>query len=195
MQIILLERVENLGNLGDEVTVKNGFARNFLLPNGKALVANNKNRARFEAERDVLEKRNAENRDAASEAGTALDGAAFVIIRQSGTTGQLYGSVTARDVMEVAATEGFKIKRDQVRLDTPIKKLGIHDVGIRLHAEVRVNITVNVARTEDEADRQAAGENVIDTLAAEETEASEAQAIAMAAAAAELDTAPEGDDE
>lgn len=195
MQIILLERVENLGNLGDEVTVKNGFARNFLLPNGKALVANNKNRARFEAERDVLEKRNAENRDAASEAGTALDGAAFVIIRQSGTTGQLYGSVTARDVMEVAATEGFKIKRDQVRLDTPIKKLGIHDVGIRLHAEVRVNITVNVARTEDEAERQAAGENVIDTLAAEETEASEAQAIAMAAAAAELDTAPEGDDE
>lgn len=195
MQIILLERVENLGNLGDEVTVKNGFARNFLLPNGKALVANNKNRARFEAEREVLEKRNAENRDAASEAGTALDGAAFVIIRQSGTTGQLYGSVTARDVMEVAATEGFKIKRDQVRLDTPIKKLGIHDVGIRLHAEVRVNITVNVARTEDEAERQAAGENVIDTLAAEETEASEAQAIAMAAAAAELDTAPEGDDE
>ena len=195
MQIILLERIEKLGNLGDEVTVKNGFARNYLLPNGKALVANNKNRARFEADREVLEKRNEENRDAASKAGTDLDGATFVIIRQSGTTGQLYGSVTARDVMEAAAENGFTIKRDQVRLDTPIKKLGVHEVGIRLHAEVRVTITVNVARTEEEAGRQAAGEDVIDTHAAEEADASEAQAIAMAAAAAEIDTAPEGDDE
>ncbi len=195
MQIILLERVENLGNLGDEVSVKNGFARNFLLPTGKALVANNKNRARFEAEREMLEKRNAEMRDVASKSGTELDGAAFIIIRQSGTTGQLYGSVTARDIIEVAGEGGHNIKRDQVRLDTPIKTLGIHEVGIRLHAEVRVTITVNVARSEEEAERQTAGENVIDTLQAEEADASEAQAIAMAAAAAEIDTAPEGDEE
>ncbi len=195
MQIILLERVENLGNLGDEVSVKNGFARNFLLPTGKALIANNKNRARFEAEREVLEQRNSEARENAAASGTELEGAAFSIIRQSGTTGQLYGSVTARDIVEVAAENGHKIKREQVRLDTPIKTLGIHDVGIRLHAEVRVTITLNVARSEEEAERQAAGENVIDTVQAEKTEAAEEQAIAMAAAAAEIDTAPEGDDE
>lgn len=195
MQIILLERIENLGNLGDEVSVKNGFARNFLLPNGKALVANNKNRARFEAEREFLEKRNAEARDSATQAGQDLDGAAFVIIRQSGTTGQLYGSVTARDVVEVASEGGFSVKRDQIRLDHPIKTLGIHEVGVRLHAEVRVNITVNVARSEDEAERQAAGEDIIETLKAEHTEAVAEQASEMAEAASELDTAPEGDDD
>ncbi len=195
MQIILLERVENLGNLGDEVSVKNGFARNFLLPTGKALVANNKNRARFEAEREYLEKRNAETRDSASQAGTELDGTALSVIRQSGTTGQLYGSVTARDVMEAAAIAGFKIKRDQVRLDHPIKTIGIHEIGIRLHAEVRVTITINVARSEEEAERQAAGENIIDTLQAEQSEASDEQASDMAEASAEIDTAPEEGDE
>lgn len=194
MQIILLERIENLGNLGDEVSVKNGFARNFLLPKGKALVANNKNRARFEAEREFLEQRNAEARDAATKAGEDLDGATFIIIRQSGTTGQLYGSVTARDVVEVANTAGFTIKRDQVRLDQPIKTLGMHEVGVRLHAEVRVTITLNVARSEDEAERQAAGEDIIETLKAEQSEAAESQASEMAEAAAELDTAPEGDE-
>ncbi len=195
MQVILLERVENLGNLGEEVSVKNGFARNFLLPKGKALVANNANRARFEAERDAIEKRNAEARTSAEQSGTDLEGAQFVIIRQSGATGQLYGSVAARDIVEAAGENGHKLKREQVRLNAPIKTLGVHEVGIRLHAEVRVEITVNVARSADEAERQAAGENVIDTIAAEQQEAAEEQASEMAEAAAELDTAPEGDDE
>ncbi|MEO0549815.1 MAG: 50S ribosomal protein L9 [Pseudomonadota bacterium] len=194
MQIILLERVENLGNLGDEVSVKNGFARNFLLPNGKALVANAKNRARFEAEREVLEKRNAEARDQAAQSGTELEGQQFVVIRQSGATGQLYGSVTARDIVQAASENGHKIKREQVRLNAPIKTLGIHEVGIRLHAEVRVEITLNVARSEDEAERQAAGEDIIETLAAEQQSVAEEQASEMAEAAAELDTAPEGDE-
>lgn len=194
MQIILLERVENLGGLGDEVSVKNGFARNFLLPKGKALIANAQNRARFEAEREAIEKRNAEARDAASAAGTSLDGETFVLIRQSGATGQLYGSVNARDIVEIAGEAGHKIKREQVRLNAPIKTLGLHEVGIRLHAEVRVEITVNVARSADEAERQAAGENIIETLQAEQQAADSEQASEMAEAAAELDTAPEGDE-
>ena len=195
MQIILLERVENLGNLGDEVSVKNGFARNFLLPKGKALVTNAKNRARFEAEREIIEKRNAEARDNAAQSGTDLDGTTFVIIRQSGATGQLYGSVAARDIVEVAGENGHKLKREQVRLNAPIKSLGLHEVSIRLHAEVSITIIVNVARSPDEAERQEAGENVIDTIATEAQAADEEQAIAMAAAAAELDTSPEGDEE
>ena len=194
MQVILLERVENLGALGDEVSVKNGFARNFLLPKGKALVANASNRARFEAEREAIEKRNAEARDAANSAGQSLDGQSFVLIRSSGATGQLYGSVNARDIVEITGEAGHKIKREQVRLNAPIKTLGLHEVGIRLHAEVRVEITVNVARSEDEAERQAAGENIIETLQAEQQAAAEEQASEMAEAAAELDTAPEGDE-
>ncbi len=194
MQIILLERVENLGGLGDEVSVKNGFARNFLLPKGKALIANAQNRARFEAEREAIEKRNAEARDEASSAGTKLDGETFVLIRQSGATGQLYGSVNARDIVEIAGEAGHKIKREQVRLNAPIKTLGLHEVGIRLHAEVRVEITINVARSTDEAERQAAGENIIETLQAEQQAAADEQATEMAEAASELDTAPEGDD-
>jgi len=195
MQVILLERVENLGGLGDEVSVKNGFARNYLLPQGKALMANKANRMRFEAEREMLEKRNAEARDAASNAGESLDGAQFVLIRSSGATGVLYGSVSARDIVEAAGENGHKIKREQVRLNAPIKTLGIHEVGIRLHAEVRVDITVNVARSEDEAERQAAGENIIETMQAEQQAAAEEQASEMAEAASELDTAPEGDEE
>ena len=194
MQIILLERVENLGGLGDEVSVKNGFARNFLLPKGKALVANAQNRARFEAEREAIEKRNADARDDATNAGSSLDGATFLLIRQSGASGQLYGSVNARDIVEIAGEAGHKIKREQVRLNAPIKTLGLHEVGIRLHAEVRVDITVNVARSTDEAERQAAGENIIETLQAEQHEADSEQASEMAEAAAELDTAPEGDE-
>jgi len=194
MQIILLERVENLGGLGDEVSVKNGFARNFLLPKGKALIANAQNRARFEAEREAIEKRNAEARDSASSAGNNLDGATFILIRQSGATGQLYGSVSARDIVEIAGEAGHQIKREQVRLNAPIKTLGLHEVGIRLHAEVRVEITVNVARSTDEAERQAAGENIMETLQAEQHAAATEQASEMAEAAAELDTAPEGDE-
>lgn len=191
MHVILLERVENLGNLGEEVVVKNGFARNYLLPRGKALVANAQNRARFEAERDIIERRNAEARDAASSSGEAIDGETLVVLRQAGETGQLYGSVTARDIIEAAGERGFSIKREQVRIDGPIKTLGLHEIRIRLHAEVAVAITVNVARSQDEADRQAAGENVIETLQAENQEAAAQQASEMAEAAAELDTAPE----
>lgn len=194
MQVILLERVENLGTLGDEVSVKNGFARNFLLPKGKALIANAQNRARFEAERDALEKRNAEARDAATTSGESLNGQTFILIRQSGATGQLYGSVAARDIVEAAAGAGHAIKREQVRLNAPIKTLGLHEVGIRLHAEVRIDVTVNVARSQDEADRQAAGENIIESLQAEQHAAATEQASEMAEAAAELDTAPEGDE-
>jgi large subunit ribosomal protein L9 len=191
MHVILLERVENLGNLGEEVVVKNGFARNYLLPTGKALVANAQNRARFEAERDIIERRNAEARDAASSSGEAIDGETLVVLRQAGETGQLYGSVTARDIIEAAGERGFSIKREQVRIDGPIKTLGLHEIRIRLHAEVAVTITINVARSQDEADRQAAGENVIETLQAENQEAAAQQASEMAEAAAELDTAPE----
>ena len=194
MQVILLERVENLGGLGDEVSVKNGFARNFLLPKGKALIANNQNRARFEAERDALEKRNADARDAATTNGSSLEGQTFILIRQSGATGQLYGSVNARDIVEAAGDAGHTIKREQVRLNAPIKTLGLHEIGIRLHAEVRVDISINVARSEEEAERQAAGEDIIETLQAEHHAAVSEQASEMAEAAAELDTAPEGDE-
>ena len=194
MQVILLERVENLGGLGDEVSVKNGFARNFLLPKGKALIANNQNRARFEAERDALEKRNAAARDAATTNGSSLEGQTFILIRQSGATGQLYGSVNARDIVEAAGDAGHTIKREQVRLNAPIKTLGLHEIGIRLHAEVRVDISINVARSEVEAERQEAGEDIIETLQAEHHAAVSEQASEMAEAAAELDTAPEGDE-
>jgi len=194
MQVILLERVENLGGLGDEVSVKNGFARNFLLPKGKALIANNQNRARFEAERDALEKRNADARDVATNTGSDLEGQTFILTRQSGATGQLYGSVNARDIVEVAADAGYAIKREQVRLNAPIKALGLHQVGIRLHAEVRIDISINVARSAEEAERQAAGEDIIETLQAEHHAAVSEQASEMAEAAAELDTAPEGDE-
>lgn len=193
MQVILLERVENLGDLGDEVSVKNGFARNFLLPNGKALVANTQNRARFEAERDIIERRNADARAAAASAGEALDGQSFTLLRQAGDTGQLYGSVTARDIVESASEAGHKIKREQVRMPSPIKTIGLHPVGLRLHPEVRIEITLNVARSMDEAERQAAGEDIIETLKAEQQEAADEQASEMAEAAAELDTAPEDD--
>ena len=194
MQVILLERVENLGGLGDEVSVKNGFARNFLLPKGKALIANNQNRARFEAERDALEKRNAEAREAATTNGSSIEGQTFMLLRQSGATGQLYGSVNARDIVEAASNAGHSIKREQVRLNAPIKTLGLHEIGIRLHAEVRVEISINVARSKEEAERQAAGEDIIETLQAEHHAAASEQASEMAEAAAELDTSPEGEE-
>lgn len=167
MQVILLERVEKLGNIGDEVGVKNGFARNFLLPQGKALLANDLNRAKFEAERDAIEKRNEKARKAAAKDGEALDGQVFVLIRQSSDTGQLYGSVTNRDILAVAAENNHDIPRSAVRLNRPIKTTGIFDVEIRLHAEVSVTVQVNVARTADEAERQASGEDVIQALAEE----------------------------
>lgn len=185
MQIILLERVEKLGTIGDEVTVKSGFARNFLIPQGKALRANAANRARFERERAAIEKRNEEAKSSAEDAGKSLEGKVFTLIRSAGDTGQLYGSVSARDICAAAAEGGDKIARNQVRLNTPIKSIGMHEVEIRLHAEVAVTVTANVARTPDEAERQAAGENIIETLANEQAEADSEQAEALAEAAAE----------
>ena len=158
MEIILLERIEKLGGMGDVVNVKPGFARNFLLPQQKALRATKANMARFEAEREFLEKRNEETRAAASTSGEGLDGTSYVIIRKAGDTGQLYGSVSARDVVE---SVGGDIKRNMVSLEQPIKALGLHNVSIKLHPEVSITVVVNVARSEDEAERQAKGEDVI----------------------------------
>ena len=166
MEIILLERIEKLGSMGDVVNVKPGFARNFLLPQEKALRATKANLARFEAEREYLEQRNAENREKAVDAGKAVDGTTVIVIRKAGDTGQLYGSVSARDIAEELQDKG--IKRNMVVLEEPIKALGLHDVKVRLHPEVSISVTVNVARTTDEAERQAKGEDVIATQAAEE---------------------------
>lgn len=195
MQVILLERVEKLGTIGDEVTVKNGYARNFLIPQGKALLATEKNRRRFEAEREVIEQRNADARATAEADGRALEGATFVLIRQSGETGQLYGSVSARDISEAAGQAGHSVARSAVRLDQPIKAIGVYDVDIRLHPEVSVTVQVNVARSADEAERQAAGENVLDTIQAEQRAIDEEQAGEMAEAQAEMADTLAGDDD
>jgi large subunit ribosomal protein L9 len=161
MKVILLERVERLGALGDTVTVKDGFARNFLLPRHKALRANNANMKVFEAQRAEIEARNAKAREAAGAAGETLDGTQYVLIRQAGETGQLYGSVSGRDVADAVNAEGGKVDRSMIALDKPIKTLGVHEVKIRLHPEVVITVTMNIARSADEAERQARGENVI----------------------------------
>jgi large subunit ribosomal protein L9 len=161
MKVILLERVERLGGLGDVVTVKDGFARNFLLPRSKALRATDANLKVFEGQRVEIEARNAKERDSASKTGEKLDGAAYVLIRQAGEGGHLYGSVSGRDVADAANAEGGKIDRSMVVLDKPLKTLGIHAVKVRLHAEVVVTININIARSPDEAERQARGENVV----------------------------------
>jgi large subunit ribosomal protein L9 len=160
MKVILLERVGRMGHIGDEVTVKNGFARNFLLPQQKALRATEANRARFEKERGDIEKRNTERREQAAGIATGLNGKTVVIIRQAGETGQLYGSVSSRDISDALSNDGFSVARSQVNLTTPIKTVGVHPVALNLHAEVAVSITVNVARSDDEAARQAAGEDL-----------------------------------
>ncbi|MEO0881574.1 MAG: 50S ribosomal protein L9 [Pseudomonadota bacterium] len=186
MQVILLERVERLGTIGDEVSVKNGFARNFLIPQGKALLATDSNRARFEREREAIEARNAEAKSVAEAASGSLEGTILTLIRQAGDTGQLYGSVSGRDIAEAATDAGHKVAKSQVRLDKPIKTIGLHEVRIRLHAEVAVEITANVARSEDEAERQAAGENIIEALQAEQQALADEQAGELAEAAAEM---------
>jgi len=160
MQVILLERIAKLGHMGDEVTVKTGYARNFLLPQGKALRANAANRAQFESQRADLEKRNDERKSDAESIKGNLDGNTYVLIRSAGQTGQLYGSVSTRDVAAALEENGFKISRNQVNMPTPIKVIGLHELSIILHPEVEANVSVNVARSEDEAERQAAGENL-----------------------------------
>ena len=160
MQVILLERIGRLGQMGDVVTVKDGFARNFLLPQGKALRATKANRERFDKERAQLEARNLELKSEAGAVADKLQGKSFIIIRQAGDSGQLYGSVTTRDISTAVSEGGFSIERRQVMLDRPIKSLGLHDVRIGLHAEVEPRVTINVARSPDEAARQARGEQV-----------------------------------
>ena len=160
MQVVLLERVSKLGQMGDVVNVKDGYARNFLLPQGKALRANKANLERFENERAQLEARNLERKNDAEAVHTKLNEQTFVIIRQSGDTGQLYGSVTTRDIATQLSDEGFSVERNQISLEMPIKNLGLHNVSVTLHPEVTSTVVVNVARTEEEAGRQAAGEDV-----------------------------------
>ncbi len=161
MKVVLLERVERLGAIGDVVSVKDGFARNFLLPRSKALRATTANLRVFEAERGQIEARNERTRADAERAGERLAGSAYVLIRQAGESGQLYGSVSGRDVAEIIAAEGGRVERSQVVLDKPIKTLGVHEVKVRLHAEVAITVNINIARSVDEAERQARGENVV----------------------------------
>jgi large subunit ribosomal protein L9 len=160
MQVILLERIGRLGQMGDVVRVRDGYARNFLLPQGKALRATDENRKQFETQRVHLEARNLELKAEAEAVAGRLEGQSFVAIRQSGDTGQLYGSVSTRDIAEVISAGGFSIDRRQVLLDRPIKALGLHEIKLQLHPEVVVNATLNVARSGDEAERQARGEDV-----------------------------------
>lgn len=181
MQVILLERIGRLGQMGDVVTVKDGFARNFLLPQGKALRATESNRKRFERERAQLEARDLELKSEAQGVSTKLDGQSFIVIRQAGDTGQLYGSVSTRDIATAVTEGGFSIERRQVMLDRPIKTLGLHEVRISLHAEVIPHVTINVARSADEAARQARGEDVTraTTEAEEDAEAARVAAEAL----------------
>lgn len=161
MNVILLEP-GRLGKTGEIVTVKDGYARNFLLPRGKALRATKANTAHFETQRVQLEARNLERRADAERVGETLDGKSFTLIRQAGDTGVLYGSVSTRDLSEAITAEGFSVSRDQLVLNTPIKTLGLHSVPVALHPEVQVKVTVNIARSPEEAERQARGESVLD---------------------------------
>ena len=161
MQVILLERIEKLGTIGDEVKVKDGYARNFLLPRGKALRANAANRKVFESNRARIESQNAERRSEAEKDSKKIDGVTVQLIRQASNTGQLYGSVSARDLAELLEAEGHKIAKNQIVLDRPIKAIGMQDVKIALHPEVSVTIHVNVARSPEEAEMQAQGIDVM----------------------------------
>ena len=161
MEVILLERVEKLGGIGDVVNVKNGFARNYLLPNKKALRANEANRKVFEANRARLEAENAERRSDAEKSSKSVDDKTVKLIRQASNTGQLYGSVSARDIVEALDAEGAKVGKSQVVLDRPIKNIGVHEVKVALHPEVAVTVKVNVARSPEEADLQAQGIDVL----------------------------------
>lgn len=160
MDVILLERIARLGQMGDTVSVKDGFARNFLFPQGKALRANDANKKKFESQRAQLEARNLERKSEAQQVADKLDGKTFVVIRSAGETGQLYGSVSTRDIADIITTEGFSIIRTQVELNHPIKTIGLHNVAINLHPEVQINVTINIARSSEEAERQAAGEDL-----------------------------------
>jgi large subunit ribosomal protein L9 len=160
MEVILLERIAKLGQMGDVVRVRDGYARNFLLPGGKALRATKENRAKFETMKTQLEARNLGLKSEADKIGQKLDGQVFVVLRQASDTGQLYGSVTARDLAAVIGEGGFTVNRSQIALNTPIKTIGLHKVPIALHPDVEVAVTVSVARNAEEAERIARGEDV-----------------------------------
>jgi len=164
MQIILLERVEKLGHIGDVVTVKDGFARNFLLPNKKALRANEANRKVFEANRERIVAENAAKRTEAEKESKGLEGVSVTLIRQASNTGQLYGSVAVRDIVEALNADGHKVNKAQVVLDKPIKAIGLYEVRVALHAEVAVTVKVNVARSPEEAEMQAQGVDVMEAM-------------------------------
>jgi large subunit ribosomal protein L9 len=168
MEIILLERIEKLGTIGDVVNVKDGYARNFLLPNKKALRANDANRKVFEANRERLEAENAARRDEAATAGSTVDGAEITLIRASSNSGQLYGSVSVRDIADALKAQGHDVNKSQIILERPIKTLGLFDVKVALHPEVRVTVKANIARSDDEAELQRQGVDVIGALAEED---------------------------
>src|SRR3954453_21940790 len=191
MEVILLERVEKLGAIGDVVKVKNGFARNYLLPNKKALRANEANKKLFEANRSRIEADNAERKTEAEKSAKGVDGKTVQLIRQASNTGQLYGSVSARDIAEALDGVGAKVGKSQIVLDRPIKAIGVHEIRIALHPEVAVTVKVNVARSPEEADLQAQGIDVLQTMfereavpvAAEELEAADSDTSDTAEAA------------
>lgn len=185
MHVILLERVEKLGQMGDEVKVKPGFARNYLLPRGKALRATPENKARFETEKAQLEAQNLERRSEAEAVAAKMEGASVVLVRQAGESGQLYGSVNARDVADGLTEGGYTVDRNQVRLDRPIKTLGLHEVALSLHPEVTVMVTANVARSVDEAEIQAETGKAVLSQAEEEARAAAEEADTALVAAAE----------
>lgn len=171
MQVILLERVAKLGQMGDVVDVKPGFARNFLLLQGKALTASKENIAAFEVQKAQLEARNLETKKEAEALAERLDGQQFVVIRQASDGGNLYGSVTTRDASDVATAEGFTLDRKQVLIRDPIKELGLHDVEVHLHPEVMCTVTLNVARSPEEAELQQSGKSIRELAAEEEAQA------------------------
>ena len=193
MEVILLERIARLGQMGEVVRVRDGYARNFLLPQGKALRANDANRKKFEAEKVHLEARNLERMSEAQQVGVRLGGQSFVVVRQAGETGQLYGSVTPRDLAETITEAGFSVSRNQVNLNAPIKTIGVHHIEIVLHPEVSVTIKLNVARSQEEAERQARGEDLTAraeyVMEREEEAEVEGEAPAQQAAEAEDETA------
>jgi len=181
MEVILLERVAKLGQMGEVVRVKDGYARNFLLPKGKALRATDDNRKRFDSMKTQLEARNLEQRGEAEKVGSKLDGQTFTVVRQASESGQLYGSVSTRDLAELLTAGGFSANRGQIQLNAPIKLIGTHKVPVALHPEVEVMIIVYVARNADEAARLARGEDVtVRREAGEEEERAEAKAAAEA---------------
>ncbi len=171
MDVILLERVAKLGQMGDVVSVKQGFARNFLLPQGKALRATEGNKAQFEAQKAQLEAQNLETKKEADAVAAKLDGQQFIVIRSASDSGALYGSVTTRDAAEVATEAGFTLVKKQVALDAPIKELGVHEMTVNLHPEVSCTIQVNVARSQEEAELQASGKSIQELAAEAEAEA------------------------